>query len=190
MSLVKGSVIVHDGTRVVGVSPSANNDILIYDPDETAGVKYVTGPQTFSTYNINTEVDISSGWTDIPWEVQAKVDPAYTHDSGNAEVTFNESGNYQTKVDIGTYVTSGNSRTESLIRVVKDTGGGYTEVNGTRGSMYNRNSAQGRNSTHINMILPFDSGDKIKVQGQVSSGSNTVLTEGNYCRFFLQKNLT
>lgn len=190
MPLLKGSIIVHDGTRVVGVTPSANNDVLVYDPNESAGVKYISGPQSLNVYNTTTEVNISSGWTDIPWEVQSKVDPAYTHETGNAEVVINVDGNYQTKVDVGTYVSSGSSRSQSIIRMVRDTGSGYTEIDGTRGSMYNRNSTQGQNSTHINTVLYFNSGDKIKVQAQRSSGTSTVLTQGHYCRFFLQKNIT
>lgn len=183
----KGTIIVNDGSKIIGLTGNTDYNVLVFDPNESSGVRWTSGPKLLMCYNATTEVSIDSGWSDITWDTQVKKDSIYTHSLNSAEVTINEPGFYYVAVDIGTYNSSGSSRSQSIMRFLVDSGSGYSEIGGTRGSMYNRNSAQGRASASVNRPIQFMIGDKFKVQAQRSSGTGVILTEANACRININK---
>jgi len=153
--------LVVDGEYVVdGESVGfGGNDVQAVDLfDETGGTNVV------------------SGWTDIALDVEGKKTGSFTHETSSAEVMINRKGTYLVAARAGTTISSGTSRSDSEMRLMRDSGSGYSEIAGTRSLMYNRTADTGRSSGSITRTLDLLAGDKLKVQVRRLSGSSTVET--------------
>jgi hypothetical protein len=133
----------------------------------------------FDAYDTIGGTNISSGWTDVPLDGERIKDSAFSHTGSSAEVTINTAGTYLVIGRVGTDVTSGTSRSESGMRIMLDTGNGYSEIPGSRGVMYNRITSQGGTHAAVSMILSLNVGDKLKMQAQRYSGTNTIILREN-----------
>ena len=80
-----------------------------------------------------------------------------------------------------------NTLTQAVIRLVTDVGGGFTEVQGSRGNIYSDGSLQGNTAT-FQMIKNFLAGTVLKLQATlwdgdafstVSGGSSLILVRSN-----------
>ena len=132
----------------------------------------------FYAYDAAGGIDVSSGWTDITLDTEVVDDPAFSHGADSAEVTINTDGWYELSYYVA---TDGGGRADSEARIAWDQGGGYAEMGGTRGTMYNRQASQGTTSCSVTVLRELSSGDKIKLQAQKKSGSGSILTYANAC---------
>ena len=141
----------------------------------------------FYAYDAAGDIDISSGLTDITLDTEVKKDSEFTHSNDSAEIEINTTDLYEITYYIGTYVTSGSSRSDSIAKLQKDTGGGYADIPGTIGPMYNRQSSQGYANACVTVLHTLNDGDKIKLVAQRNSGTNTILTLANSAGLVIRK---
>ncbi len=142
-------------------------------------------PKYFYAYDVNGLTAIYNGWTDLPWDTEGRKDSVYTHDPDSAEISFSITSWYEIQFDISAESTSGSSRSQAEIRVLEDTGSGYTEIPGTRATLYIRTSAYGASAT-IKFIRQIVAGTKIKIQGDNTVGSSQTKTLPNGCRVLIK----
>jgi hypothetical protein len=167
-----------------------------YNGIEWAGLGGGGGPpiladqSVFYAYDSAGNINITGGWTDLTLDTEVKEDAPYTHSTNSAEVAFNEDGWYEITYDVGTYISSGGSRTSSRAKIQEDTGSGYVDVPGSQATMYNRNSANGFDSASATILREFNAGDIIKIQAQSFNGTDTVLTEAETVRLVIKKFVT
>jgi hypothetical protein len=158
------------------------DDGLFWLPDAAGPEIDLTSDKYFMAYTtVNT--NINAGFTPIPWNVEQISDSIYTHAANSPNITVGEDGNYQFLVDITTGIGSGNNRSESNGRILKNA----IEITGTRTFMYNRNAAQGITSGTICWIESCTAGDVISVETGRVSGTSTIFAVANHCRITIRK---
>jgi len=127
-------------------------------------------------------IDISAGFTDITMDTEGyKNSDWFTFTATNAPITIVLAGVYEVAYYIGTEVTSGTNRDSSAARLMLDTGGGFAEMAGTRGPMYNRQAGEGYGQAAVSIIRSFSAGDIVKLQAGKLTGSDTVKTVADTC---------
>ena len=99
-------------------------------------------------YNPGTETTVSTTWVDVPLTTNRYIDADFTHSGGSAEVTINTTDTYMVIARCSTYIVSSSTRTQSQMRLVLDTGGGYNQITGSLGYMYNRETTEGYKHSH------------------------------------------
>ena len=150
--------------------------------DGVDGVVTVSGTSTgyFDGYDSSGGTVVGTTWVDVPLNAERyKSTNLFSHTTPNAEVTINESYTYVVTARVTTAITTGTSRTDSIMRIVRDTGSGYVEVPGTRGKMYNRTLNNGENTATVSIVIGLNKGDKIKVQAVRDTGTSTLGLEAN-----------
>ena len=135
---------------------------------------------------------ISSGdssWNDVEFNAEGKKTSGFTHSTtvDPEEITIDNDGTYRLTCDITTKVNSGTSRTQMSIRLMLDSGSGFSEIPGTVGMIYNRTLGAGGSSATVCRIIDFSSGDKIKAQVRRESGSSDIDILANGCRLTMER---
>ncbi len=130
----------------------------------------------FSGVDTVGNVDISSGWTDIPLNTEFKKTSNMTHTASSAEVVINRTGTFQIMGFVST-VSSVGTNSSGEARLMRDTGSGYAEVVGTR--IYQALDSVGeddRGTGSFSIIVDVVSGYKYKLQAQRATGTGTIKT--------------
>jgi len=144
--------------------------------DGADGVLTISGTADyFYGYDSAGTTQLNTSYTDIPLTEGYATD-AFSHSA--AEVTIESDNTY---VIIGRFTVAQpttTSRSEAQMRLVVDTGGGYTEIPGTIGVCYSRNATQGKSTATAQAVLDLNNGDKVKLQAQENSGG-TMFGEQN-----------
>jgi len=135
--------------------------------------------QYFDAYDSTGGTSIDAGWTDVPLITERKKTSDFTHVASSAEVTIGEDGTYLVHASVSVDASSGTSRSDSLTRLMIDTGSGYVEVAGVAGGIYNRQATQGHGTATRVAVLDLDSGDKLKMQAMRNSGTNLLILQAN-----------
>lgn len=133
---------------------------------------------TFYAYDNAGGLALTTTWADLSLNVQTKVDSQYTHTSGTAPVTIQEDGWYEITYNVSTDSTSGSDRTTSRAKLQLDSGGGYADIPGSFGYMYNRQATEGEDTVSRTIVHSFSTGDIIKLQADILSGSNVSTIAG------------
>jgi hypothetical protein len=130
----------------------------------------------------------TGSYTDIP------------HTTGYTTAAFSSNGTEVTIEQDNTFVITGrftvrqtsSARSEAWMRLVVDQGGGYTEIPGTFGACYSRNSSQDKTTATATAVLDLVEGDKIKLQAQNNSGGGTMfgMQNGSSLQIFTTKGQT
>ena len=172
---IKLQSIIDTGTNIE-TYPNGSGLLVIRfqrDDSQTPNTKFFDGYNTVAT-------TITGSYTDIPLNTERKKDAStFTHSAASAELQFDETATYMIYARCTTDITSGTTRSQTSMRLVVDTGGGYNEIVGTTGSMYNRNVTTGCDTAMVSTIYDATSGDKIKLQSILDSGSSTIATLAN-----------
>ena len=136
----------------------------------------------FDAYYTGTGSSIGTSWTDLPLNNQ-RISSGFTHSEtiNNSEVTVNEDGVYIVISRVTSSITSGSVRSDSTSKILLDTGSGWTDVPGSNAIMYNRTSANGKDTGTVAVNLSLSSGDKLKIQAIVNNGTNTTEYLSNGC---------
>ena len=173
-------------TGIVTVSSAtAPTSGQILTATSSTAANWQTPSQYFAAYDAGGNINISSGFTDITWDTEDKKDSAFTHSADSAEVTVNESGDYLIHCHMS--IMGSNARTESVIRIMIDTGSGYTESSGTLAYGYHRNNNQNKSTAVTMKYINLSSTNKIKIQATQNTGSGTMRTAPDGCRILIQK---
>lgn len=134
----------------------------------------------FYAFDATGDIDISAGFTDINFDTEVfKNSDWFTFTAAVASITINIAAWFKISYYISTRVSVGTVRSDSEARLVKDTGGGFAAIAGTIGTMYNRTVVGGTTNANIQILHHLDAGDIIKLQAQLVSGTNTILTLAN-----------
>lgn len=120
----------------------------------------------------------STSWTDITFSSNRKVDSAFSHTSGSAEITINSSGTYVIHVKIPLVGDTGAAACQARCRLLSNTASTYNEVSGTTSEIYIAGEGFGTEAS-IFAILDLNMGNKLKIQAQVYNGSSTIKTIAN-----------
>lgn len=139
---------------------------------QVAGAAQAT--QYFEAYDNTGGTSIDSGWTDVPLDTERIEDSAFTHTGSSAEVTINESGTYLIIGRVTIEQTGGNNRSDAEIRLMLDAGTGFSEVDGSKSTIYSRNNSNGTGTAVSSVVLTLNTGDIVKVQAQRLSGSGNL----------------
>lgn len=131
-------------------------------------------------YNPTSELILTNSYQNIPMNIQRTIDSDFSHTPPSAEITFNTSGRYLVIARCTTYITIGNTRSQSLMKLQINTGSGFVDLDGTLGAMYNREVNEGQSTACISLIKTFNNGDRIKMQAilQFGNANVAVLSEG------------
>ena len=191
-SIVGSTNVVHashlqtlggSAVNVISAAPSSGQ-ILVAD-DSTNASWQSSATKYFLTIDAIGGISILGSWTDISWDTNVLIDPEYSHTPGSAEVTLNASANFVINVDITLISILALSNPLVEIRIMMDTGGGYTEVQGTRCLIFLGLTSLG-NSASITTIVSATTGTKIKIQGRKIIGlTATIETLSNGSRFMI-----
>ena len=144
----------------------------------------------FDAYDSSGGTTVGTSWTDIPLGTVRKINTEFfSHSSGSSEVIIKKTGTYIIIARVTTTITTGTSRTDSSMRVVKDDGAGYAAVPGTTAVMYNRTNNLGENTGTVALVLDLEANDRIKIQTKRDNGSSTLalLAEGSSLTIFTTK---
>lgn len=138
--------------------------------DGQDGVLTISGSADyFNGYDAAGTTQLGTSYTDIPL-TEGYTTSAFSH--SGAEVIINAENTYLIVGRFTVSQPSTSTRSEAQMRIVVDTGSGYTEVPGTIGVCYSRNSAQGKTTATAHAVLDLNVGDKIKLQAQENSGGD------------------
>jgi len=146
------------------------------------GVVTISGSLTgyFDAYDSTGGTTVGTSWVDVPLTTERhKTSDLFSHSSGSSELEVLKSYTYIITARVTTAITNGTNRTDSIMRIVKDTGSGYSEIPGSRGKMYNRTNNYGENTATVTVITPLNKNDKIKVQAIRDNGTSTLELEQN-----------
>jgi len=128
----------------------------------------------FDAYDATGGTTILDSWTDVPLTTERQKTDEFAHGVGSSELIINTTGIYIVMARVTTTISTGTSRTDSSMRLVIDTGGGYTEVPGSYALMYNRTLNVGENTGNVNVILSLNSNDRIKIQVKRDNGTSSL----------------
>jgi hypothetical protein len=143
-------------TGTAGTSLRASEAVDVYDN---------AGGQTFTTGTITLNLDTT----------RINTDTSVYNLSGDV-LTVNSAIRGLIQFRVSTDVSSGTARSISYAWLERDTGSGYSEVDGSRVYMYNRSTASGENTGTASLILSVSAGDKFRIRVARLAGSDTIRT--------------
>lgn len=121
-------------------------------------------------------------WTDVDFNEEREIDSIFSHATGSAELTINQTGRYLLVARVSTRVEpNDSSRSVSRMRVMIDDGGGYEELDNAKAYMYNRESGEGYGTGTTHAIIDVTAGTKVKLQAQRFSGGSQIELVGDGC---------
>lgn len=164
-------------------TPSTYDDAK-YLRSTTSGTEWVavtfSGTSVyFDAYDATGGTTVLDSWTDVPLTTERQKTNEFSHGVGSSELIINATNVYIIIARATTSITTGTNRTDSSMRLVIDTGGGYTEVPGTYAVMYNRTLGNGENTGSVSAILSLNVNDRIKVQVKRDDGSSSLALLAN-----------
>jgi hypothetical protein len=129
----------------------------------------------FDAYDSAGSLALTTSWQDVPFDVVRKNSGEFTVTS-NTTLTIPQTTVYNVNARVTVEIISGTSRSDAMIRLVKDSGGGFVEVPGSLAFTYNRTYNYGTGTANINLLDDFNAGDRIKVQVAKHNGNSTLAT--------------
>lgn len=120
--------------------------------------------------------------TAVTFDSDSTVDTGYSFTAGTSTITFDVAGDYEVTYSITTEAQSGGTggaqRTNVDQWMEEDTGGGFTEIPGTRSMSYVRGSVFGAEGTQT-FVRTFAVGDQIRLVADVTAGSAPVTVKAD-----------
>ena len=140
----------------------------------------------FDAYDNAGGTTVGDYWVDVPLTVERQKTDEFAHGIGSSELIVNATGIYIILARATVSISTGTSRTDSSMRLVIDTGGGYVEVPGTSAIMYHRTLNYGENTGNFSAILSLNYNDRIKIQVKRDNGYSTLqlLADGSSLSVF------
>lgn len=156
------------------------------DATESAAIWKSLSHCYFNAYDAAGDISINAGYTPITWDTEVRKDCVFIHAANSSTIAVTEDISILVVVDVTIYHTTGSARTDSVARLMLDTGAGPAELAGTKTYMYHRMASQGKSSGSIHRIVNMNTGDKISVEVARNSGTGVLKTLANGCRILLQ----
>jgi len=178
------SIVAEQGTDNNGeIRYNATNNVWEISNDGAAFIPLEAGTAAddiFYAYDAAGGTAIGISAVDITFDTEVREDTQYTHATDGAEITINTTGSYSIDYNCTSDVTTDD---RSLIThyLMSDTGGGFTEIPGTRTVSYHRTVGDGRDNANISHFGNFTAGDILKFQAFGDSNGN-LQTVADSCR--------
>lgn len=185
-----GSVSAGAVANVLGLQGETGltGDQGIQGGQGNVGAQGVTGGGQGSNFDAylatagqNVDVEIT-----IPLDTNRVVDAAFLHTAPTGIVLIQTSARYVLLGRCGTEVSVGNQVTTSEFFLEVDTGGGFVEVPGTRGRMFNRAAGEGGTHAAVQAIVDLGVGDLVRMRALRLSGPNNIILEDDNCGLVIQ----
>jgi hypothetical protein len=137
--------------------------------------------QHFEGYDATGGGNITGTPLVVPLNTERIKDSIYTHSTvtDNGEVTVTATGRYVVTAQVSTQITASTVVSASEMYLELDTGGGFNEVAGTRGIMFNFETDRGGTQASRTFVLNLTNGNKIRVSVIRTSGTATISLEAN-----------
>jgi len=113
-------------------------------------------------------------WTDVPLNFTNAKSDDFSHTEPSSTVLVNTTGSYLVGGHVTIFQNGGNGRSAAEIRLVKNTGDGFTEVSGTRGAIYSRLNSQGEGTAGFTVFLNLPTTASFKLQARKISGAGNL----------------
>lgn len=123
-------------------------------------------------------VSIDSGWTDVEFDSVLR-NQGFSINGQGTILTVDNGGPMVVSAMVTIDQSGGSNRSDAEIRLLLDTGAGFVEVPGTRGTIYSRNNAQGTASATLVSGNVYSAGDQLKVQARKLGGNGNLFTRAN-----------
>jgi hypothetical protein len=126
--------------------------------------------------------DNTGGQTFTTGTITVNLDTVRTDTSGSVfslaadEVTVSTTATFLVMMRVSFDQPSGNSKSNARIFLERDSGAGFTEVDGFQAFTYVRNNAEGENTANAQGLLEVTSGDKFRIRAFREGGSSTIRT--------------
>lgn len=135
----------------------------------------------FNGYQLSGGTGINSSFTDIPLSNETIKDSIFTHETNSPEVIVNETGRYfiYGRVTLNNITSGNNKETTSQLRLVLNSGGGFTEINGTISRGHHYSSDTGMYTLFFGLTLNLGETFILKLQAAKISGAGSLQTVSN-----------
>lgn len=138
----------------------------------------------FFAYDAAGGLTLPTDWVDVKFDTVKIVDRSlFSYASG--AVTVSRDCRILIDCEMTAEATS-TTRYYAAWRLVKDVGGGFSEISGSRAYSYCRTTAVPYGSASIRMLLDVRAGTKIKLQGE-STHDTEVETTADTCRISIRR---
>lgn len=175
---------ISTGSNVTCLTNTCQMSITKYQSTSNgqSNVKFV------DVYN-STNQTIGSSYTDLTFNTQRIINGVYTHTIGTAPITVGETGKYIIYAKACTDNTNNNpnNNTSIQMRILLDTGTGYSAISGHLSSTINVYSSAGKSTTGLVLTLSLSAGSSLKVQMIKLYASSTIETIADTCSFSIIK---
>lgn len=175
---------ISTGSNVTSLANACQLNITKYQ-STTNGQTNVKFVDVYST----TSQVINSSYTDIIFNTQRIINPVFSHTIGTAPITVGETGKYMLYVKASTdnTNTNANNNTSTQMRVLLDTGNGYSAISGHLASTVNVYNLAGKSNVGMVLTLSLSAGSSLKVQMIKLYASAVVVTIPDSCSFSIIK---
>ena len=182
------TLIMQDEGTLVGTFDTVNFVGDNVTATEVAGVLQVdvSGSGGGSTvaklyhHNGTSTQTFTNNWITMQFNTSVRSDVGYTHGGGDTSIAV--AGWYDIEYDVSTTCSSG----KHSITVVK-LQVNSSDVDGAFAYGYHKNASGGHTTMSASIMHYFNAGDVIKVQAKRKSGSATITTIAQSCRFKITK---
>ena len=100
---------------------------------------------------------------------------------GTGEITVTNAGNYFIAYSVDSLHVTGNTRTITTAFIEVDSSGSFTELTGSRGRGYSRNTTSAESTIYGSSIVSLSAGDKVRVRASqdLATSSHQAQVQGN-----------
>ncbi len=157
------------------ITSATEGDMLIYNSTQSKWVNAGSGiAYYFDAYDNTGGTSVTATWADIPLDTERE-ETGFNHTGSSADVIVDNNGTYVLTGRVSAFMT-GTTRENIYIRFMRDTGGGYAEIDGSIGYGYTRNTATPYGTATSTLLMDLNSGDKVKIQIRSDDGTATLAT--------------
>ena len=168
----------------VDVSGESDGDVLTYNQStgnwESKSIPLILN-DTIDVYDSSGGTSsTSTSWVAVPLNTERIKDSAFSHDNvtNNSEVTINVSDRYHIIGKVSAQGASNVIRTQAEGIIQINTGGGWSDIPGTKGEMYLRQTSFGATCTMAATLL-LNAGDKLRLAFRLETGGTNVTLQAN-----------
>lgn len=136
-----------------------------------------TTPKFLNITN-STSLDILNSYTDLTFNTNDLLDSIYTHTTSSEEIIVSEEGKYIVMCGYSANMTT-SVDSVSQIRLLIDSGTGYSEIAGSISGCYHSSTVAGVNSCISFITINMSSSSKLKAQAIRSYGNSNISTIEN-----------